>query len=176
MVHFYKFNRQGFISFDFTVSRAIKPFFVSCMCSVLHVYIFLVEFKILNLCNKIFLRKDLCHLLVDCFFKQPNINILSGLKHHLLFHFGLFEFPVSSFLINLSWKILSCWEINFWIYLFCDLLFRSTGDTERGRRPQRRQPAGFSTKSLFFTIAITGIAVVLGSLLFQSKHEDSTMH
>ncbi|KAL1814032.1 hypothetical protein DCAR_0626438 [Daucus carota subsp. sativus] len=54
--------------------------------------------------------------------------------------------------------------------------FRSTGETERGRRPQRRQPAGFSTKSLIFTIAITGLAVVLGSLLFQSKHENSPMH
>jgi len=42
--------------------------------------------------------------------------------------------------------------------------------------PQRRQPQDFSRKRLLFTIAITGIAVLLGSFLFQKKTEDSQVH
>lgn len=42
--------------------------------------------------------------------------------------------------------------------------------------PQRRQPQDFSRKRLIFTIAITGIAVLLGSFLFQKKNEDSQVH
>jgi hypothetical protein len=42
--------------------------------------------------------------------------------------------------------------------------------------PQRRQPPDFSRKRLLFTIAITGIAVLLGSFLFQKKTEDSQVH
>ncbi|KAG6784380.1 hypothetical protein POTOM_010071 [Populus tomentosa] len=42
--------------------------------------------------------------------------------------------------------------------------------------PQRRQPQDFSRKRLIFTIAITGIAVLLGSFLFQKKTEDSQVH
>lgn len=48
---------------------------------------------------------------------------------------------------------------------------------ERDRSPQRRQqPNDFSRKRLLFTIAITGIAVLLGSLLFQKKAEHSQVH
>ncbi|CAI0549653.1 unnamed protein product [Linum tenue] len=46
--------------------------------------------------------------------------------------------------------------------------------TERGPRggvPPRRPPQGHSRKRLFFTIAITGIAVLLGSFLFQKRPE-----
>ncbi|KAH8516266.1 hypothetical protein H0E87_004573 [Populus deltoides] len=42
--------------------------------------------------------------------------------------------------------------------------------------PRRRQPQDFSRKRLLFTIAITGIAVLLGSFLFQKKTEDSQVH
>lgn len=38
-----------------------------------------------------------------------------------------------------------------------------------GRR--RRDENGVSNKKLFFTIAITGIAVVIGSMFFQRKPE-----
>ncbi|XP_021888115.1 XIAP-associated factor 1 isoform X2 [Carica papaya] len=41
---------------------------------------------------------------------------------------------------------------------------------------QRRQPRNFSQRRLLFTIAITGIAVLLGSLLFQRKTESSQVH
>lgn len=53
---------------------------------------------------------------------------------------------------------------------------RDTRETERARGPQRRQPPEFSRKRLLFTIAITGIAVLLGSLLFQRKTESSQVH
>ncbi|CAI9116108.1 OLC1v1017176C1 [Oldenlandia corymbosa var. corymbosa] len=54
---------------------------------------------------------------------------------------------------------------------------RSTRPAERrDRSPQRRQPNEFSRKRLLFTIAITGIAVLLGSLLFQRKSDNSQMH
>lgn len=38
---------------------------------------------------------------------------------------------------------------------------------------RRRDGNGFSNKRLFFTIAITGIAVLIGSLFFQRKPEGS---
>ncbi|WCJ35663.1 TRAF-type zinc finger-related [Euphorbia peplus] len=40
---------------------------------------------------------------------------------------------------------------------------------ERAQGPPRRQPDDYSRKRLLFTIAITGIAVLLGSFLFQRK-------
>ncbi|MCD9637633.1 hypothetical protein HAX54_021035 [Datura stramonium] len=46
---------------------------------------------------------------------------------------------------------------------------RNTYTAERDHGPPRRQPQEFSKKRLLFTIAITGIAVLLGSLLFQRK-------
>ncbi|KAF5455946.1 hypothetical protein F2P56_025468 [Juglans regia] len=42
--------------------------------------------------------------------------------------------------------------------------------------PQGRQPQDFSRKRLLFTIAITGIAVLLGSLFFQRKTETNQVH
>ncbi|XP_073304491.1 uncharacterized protein [Primulina huaijiensis] len=54
----------------------------------------------------------------------------------------------------------------------------SSGNTrppERGRGAPRRQQ-DFSTKRLLFTIAITGIAVLLGSLLFQRKPDHNQVH
>ncbi|KAK2659976.1 hypothetical protein Ddye_006509 [Dipteronia dyeriana] len=49
---------------------------------------------------------------------------------------------------------------------------RDVRPVERDRGPQRREPNEFSRKRLFFTIAITGIAVLLGSLFFQRKTEN----
>lgn len=48
-----------------------------------------------------------------------------------------------------------------------------------GRRPRPRprpQQNEFSTKRLLFTIAITGIAVILGSIFLQRKAETSEVH
>ncbi|KAF3632095.1 putative MADS-box transcription factor 27-like [Capsicum annuum] len=42
--------------------------------------------------------------------------------------------------------------------------------------PARRQPHDVSRKRLLFTIAITGIAVLFGSLIFQRKAEESPVH
>ncbi|KAL3504974.1 hypothetical protein ACH5RR_034815 [Cinchona calisaya] len=53
---------------------------------------------------------------------------------------------------------------------------RASRPVERDRGPQRRQPNGFSRKRLLFTIAVTGIAVLLGSLFFQRKSEHSQVH
>ncbi|KAL0553141.1 hypothetical protein IC582_007029 [Cucumis melo] len=46
----------------------------------------------------------------------------------------------------------------------------------RDRGARRRQPQEFSTRRLIFTIAITGIAVLLGSLFFQRKSESNIVH
>lgn len=69
MVHFYKFNIQGFISFNCTVSRTIQLFF--CILYVLGISLY-ISLDV-NLCNKLYKNKDLYFLLVDCFFKEPNI-------------------------------------------------------------------------------------------------------
>lgn len=53
---------------------------------------------------------------------------------------------------------------------------RTTREPERERGARRRQPQEFSTKRLIFTIAITGIAVLLGSLLFQRKPVNNQLH
>ncbi|KAH7524803.1 hypothetical protein FEM48_Zijuj06G0157900 [Ziziphus jujuba var. spinosa] len=53
---------------------------------------------------------------------------------------------------------------------------RDVRPTERDQGAQRRQPNEFSRKRLIFTIAITGIAVILGSLFFQRKTENSQVH
>ncbi|KAI5655066.1 hypothetical protein M9H77_32253 [Catharanthus roseus] len=66
----------------------------------------------------------------------------------------------------------------------CDVISHTVAESSRGGRaverdhsPQRRQqPNDFSRKRLLFTIAITGIAVLLGSLLFQKKAEHSQVH
>lgn len=51
---------------------------------------------------------------------------------------------------------------------------RATREAERERAPRRRPPPrDFSTRRLLFTIAITGIAVLLGSFLFQSKPDQA---
>ncbi|KAH0989064.1 hypothetical protein GBA52_000547 [Prunus armeniaca] len=50
---------------------------------------------------------------------------------------------------------------------------RDARAAERGQGPQRRQPNEFSRKRLIFTIALTGIAVLLGSLFFGRKTEDN---
>nr|GEW09661.1 XIAP-associated factor 1-like [Tanacetum cinerariifolium] len=46
-------------------------------------------------------------------------------------------------------------------------------EAERERNARRRPPQDFSTRRLIFTIAVTGVAVVLGSLIFQRKPETS---
>ncbi|KAJ8747929.1 hypothetical protein K2173_013018 [Erythroxylum novogranatense] len=53
---------------------------------------------------------------------------------------------------------------------------RDVRPAERGQGAQRRPPPEFSKKRFLFTIAITGIAVILGSLLFQRKPENNQMN
>ncbi|PWA51974.1 TRAF-type zinc finger-related protein [Artemisia annua] len=49
-------------------------------------------------------------------------------------------------------------------------------EAERERNARRRPPPqDFTTRRLIFTIAITGVAVVLGSLIFQRKPENSDL-
>ncbi|OIT38364.1 PREDICTED: XIAP-associated factor 1-like [Nicotiana attenuata] len=50
---------------------------------------------------------------------------------------------------------------------------RNISRAERDRGAPRRQPHEFSKKRLLFTIAITGVAVLFGSLIFQRKVENS---
>jgi len=52
---------------------------------------------------------------------------------------------------------------------------RDTREAER-ERGARRQPQEFSRKRLVVSIAITGIAVLLGSLFFQRKTENDQVH
>ncbi|KAA8528385.1 hypothetical protein F0562_035740 [Nyssa sinensis] len=47
---------------------------------------------------------------------------------------------------------------------------------ERDQGAQRRPPQDVSRRRLLFTIAITGIAVLLGSLFFQRKTENNQVH
>ncbi|XP_057468985.1 uncharacterized protein LOC130758166 [Actinidia eriantha] len=54
---------------------------------------------------------------------------------------------------------------------------RATRAAEREHDARRRQPPHeFSRRRLLFTIAITGIAVLLGSLFFQRKTENNQIH
>ncbi|XP_004287428.1 PREDICTED: TRAF-type zinc finger domain-containing protein 1 [Fragaria vesca subsp. vesca] len=54
---------------------------------------------------------------------------------------------------------------------------RDVRAAEIGQGPQRRrQPNEFSRRGLVFTIALTGIAVLLGSLFFQKKAEGSQVN
>ncbi|XP_059636368.1 uncharacterized protein LOC132278566 [Cornus florida] len=53
---------------------------------------------------------------------------------------------------------------------------RDVREAERNHGAQRRPPHEFSRKRLLFTIAITGIAVLLGSLFFQRKTENNQVH
>ncbi|KAL2317592.1 hypothetical protein Fmac_031468 [Flemingia macrophylla] len=52
---------------------------------------------------------------------------------------------------------------------------RNVREAEREAGPRRR-PNNFSTGRLLFTIAITGIAVILGSFFLQRKAEPSDVH
>ncbi|CAK9181411.1 unnamed protein product [Ilex paraguariensis] len=47
---------------------------------------------------------------------------------------------------------------------------------ERENGARRREPPGYSPRRLLFTIAITGIAVLIGSLLFQKKTQNNQVH
>ncbi|XP_027356028.1 XIAP-associated factor 1 [Abrus precatorius] len=53
---------------------------------------------------------------------------------------------------------------------------RNVRPAERDRGARRRQQNDFSRRRLLFTIAITGIAVILGSIFFQRKTELSNVH
>ncbi|KAJ1421334.1 Zinc finger, RING/FYVE/PHD-type [Sesbania bispinosa] len=53
---------------------------------------------------------------------------------------------------------------------------RGVREAEREAGPRRRQQNDFSTRRLLFTIAITGIAVILGSIFLQRKAEPSDVH
>ncbi|XP_071732339.1 uncharacterized protein [Rutidosis leptorrhynchoides] len=51
---------------------------------------------------------------------------------------------------------------------------RTAREAERDRAARRRPPPrDFSTRRLLFTIAITGIAILLGSLIFQAKPDQA---
>ena len=49
-------------------------------------------------------------------------------------------------------------------------------EAEREVRARRRQQNDFSTRRLLITIAITGIAVMLGSMFLQRKVDPSDVH
>ncbi|GAU45218.1 hypothetical protein TSUD_244230 [Trifolium subterraneum] len=54
---------------------------------------------------------------------------------------------------------------------------RNVREAERDEGVRRRRPQNeFSTKRLLFSIAITGIAVILGSIFLQRKADPSEMH
>ncbi|XP_048437477.1 XIAP-associated factor 1-like [Pyrus x bretschneideri] len=53
---------------------------------------------------------------------------------------------------------------------------RDARPAERRQGPPRRQANEVSQKRLIFTIALTGIAVLLGSLFFQRKPDESRVH
>ncbi|KAF5746761.1 XIAP-associated factor 1 [Tripterygium wilfordii] len=53
---------------------------------------------------------------------------------------------------------------------------RDTREAEREQAPRRRDRHEFSQRRLLLTIAITGIAVLLGSLFFRRKAEDTQVH
>ncbi|XP_057442415.1 uncharacterized protein LOC130734123 [Lotus japonicus] len=57
---------------------------------------------------------------------------------------------------------------------------RNVREAERDEGPPRRRPRpqqnDFSTRRLLITIAITGIAVILGSIFLQKKAEPSDVH
>ncbi|WJX63386.1 hypothetical protein P8452_48276 [Trifolium repens] len=54
---------------------------------------------------------------------------------------------------------------------------RNVREAERDEGVRRRRPQNeFSTKRLLFSIAITGIAVLLGSIFLQRKADPSEMH
>jgi hypothetical protein len=64
---------------------------------------------------------------------------------------------------------------NYAIYL-C-FVWRNVREAERDEGVRRRRPQNeFSTKRLLFSIAITGIAVILGSIFLQRKADPSEMH
>ncbi|GFP84100.1 traf-type zinc finger domain-containing protein 1 [Phtheirospermum japonicum] len=56
------------------------------------------------------------------------------------------------------------------------IFYRNVRPPERARGAPRRQPQEFSPRRLLFTIAITGIAVLLGSLFFQRKPDPSQVN
>uniref|UniRef100_A0A2P2KYB6 XIAP-associated factor 1 n=1 Tax=Rhizophora mucronata TaxID=61149 RepID=A0A2P2KYB6_RHIMU len=53
---------------------------------------------------------------------------------------------------------------------------RDVRAAERAQGAPRRQPPEFSPKRLLITIAITGIAIILGSLIFPRKKESTQVH
>ena len=90
---------------------------------------------------------------------------------------------LASCFLNLLWDLLERYQYLDLIIFSMDPNFwnsskRDARDAERRQPqgPQRRQPQDFSRKRLLFTIAVTGIAVLLGSFLFQKKAEDSQVH
>jgi len=60
-------------------------------------------------------------------------------------------------------------------YLLLILVCRYVRPVERDEGPRRRPQNDFPRKRVFFTIAITGIAVVLGSIFFQRKTDLSNV-
>ncbi|CAA0843327.1 TRAF-type zinc finger-related [Striga hermonthica] len=59
---------------------------------------------------------------------------------------------------------------------FVNINAESSRNARPPERAPRRQPQEFSKRRLLFTIAITGIAVLLGSIFFQRKPEPSQVN
>ncbi|KAF7817057.1 XIAP-associated factor 1-like [Senna tora] len=53
---------------------------------------------------------------------------------------------------------------------------RDVREAERDEGARRRRQNDFSKRHLLFTVAITGIAVLFGSILFQKRTEHSDLH
>lgn len=93
---------------------------------------------------------------------KPNALVLcSTMLNHPgnIFLSVLFSFRNSDTELNLLAKLVS------WHGGVCRRIPRAAEGDGNGRR--RRDGNGVSHKKLFFTIAITGIAVLIGSLFFQ---------
>ncbi|KAL2489058.1 TRAF-type zinc finger-related [Forsythia ovata] len=65
----------------------------------------------------------------------------------------------------------------------CNGLVNEIAESSRNARPpegdqgaQRRPPRDFSPRRVLFTIAVTGMAVLLGSLFFQRRTEQNQVH
>lgn len=97
---------------------------------------------------------------------KPNALVLcSTMSNHpgtfSYLHCFIFETLIESLSLYLA-------KLELWHVLYRRIPRAAEGDGN-GRR--RRDGNGVSHKRLFFTIAITGIAVLIGSLFFQRKPE-----
>ncbi|KAH1110548.1 hypothetical protein GLYMA_04G091000v4 [Glycine max] len=78
-----------------------------------------------------------------------------------------------NYIVLEGWSLVSsvsflCWQLTW-------LSIRYVRPVERDESARRRPQNDFSRKRLLFTIAITGIAVILGSIFFQRKTDLSNV-